>query len=35
MNPNSASVHAFLGDSLWDFGRLSEAIDSFHRAVQN
>ena len=34
MNPNSASVHALLGDSLWDLGRLAEAIDSFQRAVE-
>src|SRR5438132_1638127 len=34
MNPNSASVHALLGDSLWDLGRLPEAIDSFQRAVE-
>lgn len=33
MNPASASVHAFLADTLWDRGQLPQAIASFRRAV--
>jgi predicted Zn-dependent protease len=34
MNPASASVHAFLADTLWDQGQLKRAIASFRKAVQ-
>jgi predicted Zn-dependent protease len=34
MNPASASVHAFLADTLWDQGRLTQAIASFRKAVE-
>src|SRR5262249_10348847 len=34
MNPASASVHAFLSDTLWDQGRLIQAIASFRKAVE-
>lgn len=34
MNPASASVHAFLADTLWDQGRLMQAIASFRKAVE-
>ncbi len=33
MSSNSASVLALRGDTLWDLGRLVEAISSFQRAV--
>jgi predicted Zn-dependent protease len=34
MNPASASVHAFLADTLWDQGQLTRAIASFRKAVE-
>ena len=34
MNPISASVHAIRADTLWDLGRLAEAITAFQRAVE-
>lgn len=34
MSPVSASVHAFLADTLWDQGRLAQAIASFRKAVE-
>ncbi|HTU93004.1 MAG TPA: tetratricopeptide repeat protein [Gemmataceae bacterium] len=34
MNPASASVHAFLADTLWDQGQLTQAIASFRKAVE-
>jgi predicted Zn-dependent protease len=34
MNPASASVHAFLADTLWDQGQLPRAIASFRKAVE-
>src|SRR5690242_15396799 len=33
-NPASASVHAFLADTLWDQGQLTQAIASFRKAVE-
>ena len=32
-NPESASVHALLGDALWEQGKLAESIPAFRRAV--
>ena len=34
LNPVSASVHAFLGDTFWELGRLPDAIRSFQKAVE-
>lgn len=34
MSPTSASVHAFLADTLWDQGQLTRAIASFRKAVE-
>jgi predicted Zn-dependent protease len=34
MNPASASVHAFLADTIWDQGQLTRAIASFRKAVE-
>jgi predicted Zn-dependent protease len=34
MNPASASVHAFLADTLWGQGRLTQAITFFRKAVE-
>jgi predicted Zn-dependent protease len=34
MNPLSASVHAFLADTLWDQGNPALAVPSFRRAVE-
>lgn len=34
LNPASASVHAFLADTLWDQGQLRQAITSFRKAVE-
>ena len=34
MNPISASAHAILADTLWDLGKLVEAITAFQMAVE-